>query len=116
MTLFRILLIAIFTVVALYTGVTIADHGLNLLPVFFGDIGKFAWPGQFDLDFMCMLALSAIWVAWRHQFSAAGLGLGVIAFFFGSPFLCVYLLIVSLRAKGGMSEILLGKARASVGA
>ena len=111
MNLFRILLIAMFTVVALYTEVTIAGLGPNLLPVFLGDIGKFAWPGQFDLDFMCMLALSAIWVAWRHQFSAAGIGLGVIAFFFGTPFLSVYLLVVSVRAKGGISEILLGKSR-----
>jgi hypothetical protein len=111
MNLFRILLIVMFTAVALYTGVTIAGHGLNLLPVFFGDIGKFAWPGQFDLDFMCMLALSALWVAWRHQFSAVGIGLGVVAFFFGTPFLAAYLITVSLPAKAGISEVLLGKSR-----
>ncbi len=111
MNLLRLLLIAMFTAVALYTGVTIAGHGPNLLPVFFGDIGTFAWPGQFDLDFMCMLALSAIWVAWRHEFSAAGLGLAVLAFFGGTGFLGAYLLVVSLRARGGMSEILLGPSR-----
>ncbi len=111
---FRTLLIAMFTAVALYTGVTIADHGPNLLPVFFGDIGKFAWPGQFDLDFMGMLALSAIWVAWRHQFSGAGLGLAVLAFFGGTGFLSAYLLVISLRAGGRMSEILLGQSRALV--
>lgn len=110
---FRILLGVMLTAVALYTGITIAGHGWNLLPVFFGDIGKFAWPGQFDLDFMCMLALSALWVAWRHRFSAGGLGLAVVAFFGGTPFLCVYLLVVSLRAKGGISEILLGESRAT---
>jgi hypothetical protein len=114
MNLFRLLLIAMFAAVALYTGVTIANHGANLLPVFFGDIGKLAWPGQFDLDFMCLLALSATWVAWRHQFSAAGLGLAVLAFFGGTGFLSAYLLVVSLRAKGLMSEILLGQARAAV--
>ncbi len=110
---FRMLLIAMFTAVALYTGVTIAAHGPDLLPVFFGDIGKFAWPGQFDLDFMGMLALSAIWVAWRHQFSVAGLGLGALAFFGGTGFLSAYLLFVSLRANGRMSEILLGPSRAA---
>ena len=39
------------------------------------------WFGQFNLDFMGFLILSAIWVAWRNQFSAAGLRvecLGVI--------------------------------------
>jgi hypothetical protein len=111
MTLFRGLLIVMFAAVALYTGATIAGHGWNLLAVFFGDIGAMAWPGQFDLDFMCMLALSALWVAWRHQFSALGLALGAVAFFGGTPFLTVYLLAVSLRAESGMSEILLGKSR-----
>ena len=111
MTGFRVLLIAMIMAVTLYTGVTVAGHGWNLLPVFFGDIAKMAWPGQFDLDFMCMLALSAAWVAWRHRFSAAGLGLAVLAFFGGTLFLGVYLLVVSLRAKGGMREILLGQAR-----
>ena len=114
MNVFRMLLIVMFTAVAFYTGVTIAGHGWDLLTVFFGDIGKMAWPGQFDLDFMCMLAMAALWVAWRHQFSPGGLGLAVVAFFGGTPFLTVYLFVVSLRAKGKMSEILLGKSRATV--
>lgn len=52
-----------------YTAVTISNHGWNLFPVFFGDMAKVAWPGQFNLDFMYMLAISAIWAAWRNQFS-----------------------------------------------
>jgi len=102
MTGFRILLVAMVGVLAPYTAVVIADHGWNLLPVFFGDIGKLAWPGQFDLDFMFMLALAALWVAWRHRFSAAGLALAVLAFFGGSPFLSVYLLVVSAARKSGV--------------
>ena len=70
-----------------YTSVTIADHGLNLLPVFFGDMAKMAWPGQFNLDFMTFLMLAGIWVSWRHQFSPAGLALGVIAVFGGMLFM-----------------------------
>ncbi len=116
MTLFRGLLVVMFAAVAVYTGVTITGHGWNLLPVFFEDIGKMAWPGQFDLDFMGMLALAALWVAWRHQFSAGGLGLAVVAFLGGTPFLSVYLLAVSLQAEGGMSEILLGKSLVAVNA
>ncbi len=58
------------------------------------------WPGQFNLDFMGFLALSAIWVAWRHQFSAGGLGLAVLAFFGGMLFLSIYLLIHTSRAGG----------------
>jgi hypothetical protein len=114
MTGFRALLVAIFAILTLYTGVVMGGHGWNLLPVFFGDMRNMAWPGQFDLDFMLMLTLSALWMAWRHRFSPAGLGLALLAFFGGSWFLSLYLLVVSLRANGGMSEILLGRSRATV--
>ncbi len=60
---FRILLAVIFVAIAGYTAIVIANHGMNLLPVFFGDMATMAWPGQFNLDFMCMLTLSALWVA-----------------------------------------------------
>ena len=76
MTLFRLFLAAWLVVIVAYTSVTVANHGLDLLPVFFGDMAEMGWPGQFNLDFMGFLALSALWVAWRHQFSPAGLGLG----------------------------------------
>ena len=64
-----------------------ANHGMGLLDVFFGDIAAMGWPGQFNLDFMGMLTLSAPWVAWRHRFSSAGLALGVLALFGGGLFL-----------------------------
>lgn len=105
---FRVLMVGLFAVLTLYSAGVIAHHGPNLLPVFFADIGRMTWPGQFDLDFMLMLLLSALWVAWRHRFSPAGLGLALLAFFGGSLFLSVYLFIVSLRAQGGVSGILLG--------
>ena len=113
MTGFRVLLIAIFGVLLVFTSVVIGAHGWGLMPIFFGDIAKMQWPGQFDLDFMFMLTLSALWVAWRHAFSGAGLALAVLAFFGGASFLSVYLFVVSLRAKGGMVEILIGTSRAA---
>ena len=112
MPLFRLFLLACMITIAAYTSVTIANHGWNLLPVFFGDMAQMAWPGQFNLDFMCFLALSAIWTAWRHQFSAAGLGLGVLAFFGGMSFLSIYLLIHTSRSGGDMKVLLLGEGRA----
>lgn len=66
MTLFRLFLGLCLVAITLYTAVTVSQHGFDLLPVFFGDMAKMGWPGQFNLDFMCLLALSAIWVAWRH--------------------------------------------------
>ena len=114
MTAFRILLMAFFATLLVYTSIVMINHGGNLLSVFFEDIITMGWPGQFNLDFMCMLALSALWVGWRHQFSGVGLLLAVVAFFGGTPFLSVYLLVLSLQTGGDMRAILLGKVRAQI--
>jgi hypothetical protein len=109
---FRNLLILIFVAILLYTGAVVAQHGFNLLPVFFGDIAKMGWPGQFNLDFLCMLTLSGLWVAWRHRFSGAGVALGLLALFGGALFLSVYLLVESRRAGGDIARLLLGRQQA----
>jgi len=110
-TAFRVLLIAIFAIVLGYTGVVIANHGMGLINIFFGDMAAMGWPGQFNLDFLFMLTLSAIWVAWRHQFSIAGLLLGLLAFFGGSLFLSTYLLVLSWLTRGDLKQILVGTRR-----
>ena len=111
MTFLRLLLVLIFSAVAVYKGVVVANHGLNLLPGFFGDMTKLAWPGQFNLDFMCLLVLSGLWVAWRHRFSVPGIALGLTATFGGALFLSVYLLVESYRSGGDMRSLLLGPNR-----
>ena len=112
MTAFRALLIAMFATLLVYTALVIAGHGWGLFPVFFGDMAKMGWPGQFNLDFMFMLTLSALWVAWRHGFSLPGLVLALIAFNGGASFLSVYLLILSFQTRGDMRAILMGPSRA----
>ena len=109
MNAFRILLVVIFLAISGYTVVVINNHGIGLLPVFFGDMAEMGWPGQFNLDFMCFLALSALWVSWRHQFSAVGLLLGVCAFFGGALFLSIYLFIQSYRVNGNFNLLLMGR-------
>lgn len=106
---FRAYLILCWIILLGYTAIVIGDHGLNLLPIFFGDIARMGWPGQFNLDFMLMLGLSALWTAWRNNFSALGLGLGLIAFFGGAGFLLPYLLFLSIRCRGNMHLILTGR-------
>jgi len=113
MNAFRALLAAVFLVIAAYTLVVVANHGLNLLPVFFGDMTKMQWPGQFNLDFMCMLLLAGLWVSWRHRFSVAGVVLGLVAVLGGALFLSAYLLVESFRTKGDMRRLLLGAGRVS---
>jgi hypothetical protein len=113
MVLFRLFLIACLAVIVPYTAVTIANHGMGLLPVFFGDMAAMGWPGQFNLDFFCFLLLSGLWVSWRGGFRPVDLALGVVAVFGGMPFLAAYLLVVSARNKGDLRAVLLGKTRAA---
>jgi hypothetical protein len=113
MTAFRAALVLLWLAVAGYTGVVVAHHGIDLVSVFFSDVRAMGWPGQFDLDFIGMLVLSGLWVAWRHDFSARGLGLGMLAAVGGILFLATYLLVLSLQSKGSMKEVLLGARRAA---
>lgn len=113
MNAFRTLLIVLWLIIAGYTAIVISNHGPGLLEVFFGDMAAMGWPGQFNLDFMSLLALSGLWVAWRHRFSGAGLALGALAFVGGGLFLTAYLLVVSFQARGDINEVLLGKTRLS---
>jgi hypothetical protein len=106
---FRILTVAVFAALLVYTSIVVANHGPNLLPVFFGDMAKFEWPGQFNFDFMFMLTFSALWVSWRHRFSGAGLALGLLAFFGGALFLSAYLFVESLRTGGDAKRLVLGQ-------
>lgn len=109
MILFRILLALMFFTIAGYTAVVVAHHGVELFSVFFGDMAKLMWPGQFNLDFMCLLLLSGLWVSYRHRFRPVGLLLGLGAFVGGVFFLSVYLLVESVRTRGHVPALLLGK-------
>ena len=110
---FRVLLAVIFLWITGYTAVVISNHGIGLFAAFFGDLAAMTWAGQFNADFMSFLALSALWVSWRHGFSPAGLGLGVLAFFGGALFLSIYLFVVSFGADDDARVLLLGEARAT---
>ena len=108
MAIFRTYLLLVIAVLGLYTLKVGLDHGWNLIPIFFDNILAMDWQGQFNVDFMSFLALSAIWVSWRHRFSPGGLILGVVAFFGGMMFLAPYLSWASLKAKGDVRVLLLG--------
>ncbi len=97
-------------VLLIYTGVVVSFHGFGFLPVFFGDILRVSWAGQFNLDFLFMLILAATWTAWRNRFSRFGMMLAFFALIGGSLFLAVYLLVLSWQTKGDMKQLLLGNA------
>jgi hypothetical protein len=113
-TLFRFFLAVEFVCLTGYTLLVGSKHGWNLLPVFFVDIATMTWPGQFNFDFMTFLLLSGLWLAWRNNFSVAGLVLGMIGVFGGMMFLAPYLLYASFQAQGDIKVLLLGKERAGV--
>lgn len=103
----RILCIAIFASLSLYTvPVLVADP--NLFPAFFGAIAAGGWQGQFNLDFLFMLTLSGLYVAWRHGFTPLGLVLGLIAFNGGALFLSLWLFVQSFRCQGDVRRLLVG--------
>ena len=113
MTGFRVFLVVLLVLMAGYTIVVVANHGMGLFPIFFGDIAALTWPGQFNADFLCFLLLSGLWLAWRNEFSPAGIALGAIGVVGGAPLLFTYLLIVSFTADGDIRVIMLGRSRAS---
>ena len=108
MRLFQIFLIAVLIIVSVYTFIVIQNYGINLFAPFFGDMAAMTWAGQFNLDFMFMLALSALWTAWRNEFSASGLVLAVFAFLGGIIFLSVYLLFLTKQTNGDIHRVLIG--------
>jgi len=109
---FRVLLASMAGTALVYTGVVGATQGWNFMPVFFMDIFAMKWPGQFNLDFSCLLLLSGLWLAWRHQFSPSGIALGLLALLGGAPLLSAYLFVASIQSRGDVKMLLLGKARA----
>jgi hypothetical protein len=102
----RIILIIMFACVFGYTAMVVVNHGWNLFAVFFGDMAAITWAGQFNLDFTCFLALTGLWLAWRHHFSPGGLILGVLGFLGGIMVLAPYLLYAGVKAKGDMNMLL----------
>lgn len=113
MALLRIFAAVFLAVLVVYTGIVMANHGLGLVPIFFGDMAAMAWPGQFNLDFMGFLMLSGLWVSWRHEYSLTGWLLTPLALTGGMLFLCIYLLIMSVRVNGDLKALILGEARAA---
>lgn len=114
MTYFRIYLVLAFLVLAAYTGIVIAEHGMSLFAVAARDVAQLGWPGQFDLDFTFLLILSGVWIAYRHRFSGTGIALGLCATVGGVLFTSVYLLVETFRTKGDVVALLLGQNRVEV--
>lgn len=112
-TAFRFFLAAIGLTILFYTLPVVAHHGMDLLPVFFGDIAKMEWPGQFNVDFSSFLLMTMLWVAWRNGFSVPGLMLALLVPVGGGMFTSFYVLFLTFSLKGDITALLLGTKRAA---
>lgn len=111
MTLFRALLLFMLASLLAYTGVVITREGADFRSAFSRDIARMTWAGQFNVDFLCLLLLTALWVAWRHRFNAGGIGLALLVLVGGTIFLSIYLLVEIARSGGDVVAVLLGSRR-----
>ena len=105
----RGVLIVMILVIYGYTAVVMGRDGFDFISPFLSNIRAVNWSGQFNLDFMCYLGMSAAWVAWRHRFSSAGLGMAALAAVFGFMFLAPYVVVAMTRAKGNVTMLVLGE-------
>jgi hypothetical protein len=113
MTALRLYLVLAWTLLVTFTAYVIGREGLaGLGPTFFGDIAAARWPGQFNADFLSMLALAALWAGWRNGWTVSGWVLALLAFNLGGTFLMAYLLILLHLEKGDMRRVLLGNREA----
>lgn len=108
MPLFLTLLTAMTVGILAYTGVTVAGHGVTLVPAFFGPMAEMTWQGQFNVDFLMFLVLSGLWTAWRNGMTVGGVALGVVAACFGIMFLAPYLLYLIVASGRDLQRVLMG--------
>ena len=104
----KIFAFSLFAIIAIYTIFVVASHGTWFLSTFVADILAVSWNGQFNLDFLGYLLVTALWVAWRHRFTPTGIGLGLIASVGGMLFFAPYLLYATFKSNGDMKVLLTG--------
>jgi hypothetical protein len=92
----------------IYTYYAFQIEGANLLSVFIKNISELNWSGQFNLDFLCYLTLSGIWIMWRNNFTYKSIFLGLVAMILGIVFFAPYLLYQIFKENGDMKNVFVG--------
>ncbi len=91
-----------------YTFIAFQTEGAALFNVFLANIKSLTWTGQFNLDFLCYLALSGLWIMWRNKFSGKSILVGTVAMIFGIVFFAPYLLWLLYKENGDLKHVLVG--------
>ena len=106
--LFKALLFTQVIVILIYTIFAFRAEGADLLSVFIRNIGDLGWSGQFNLDFLCYLILSGLWIMWRNKFTLKSILLGIAATVLGIVLLAPYLLWLINQENGNFRKVLIG--------
>ena len=92
----------------IYTVIAIQNDGANFLVRAQEFTTSMTWMGQFALDFLCYLILSALWVAWRNKFSTNSIVIAMVAMILGIIVFAPYLLYSIFKEKGDLKRVLIG--------
>ena len=113
MTQLRNLVAALFLLLLVYTLFVVVRDGANFFPLIVAEILAVGWAGQITLDLITFTTLSGLWVAWRHNFSAGGIALGLVVVVGAMLAFAPYLLYAIHQAQGDARKLLLGRMAAS---
>lgn len=91
-----------------YTLVVFTTEGTDFFSVFANNILLLNWTGQFNLDFLCYLILSGIWVMWRNKFTGKSIFVGILAMVLGIIVFAPYLLWLIYKENGDLKRVIVG--------
>lgn len=109
MLIFRIFLLGVSLWVNVTAWIAIYYHGPNLFSVVGRDLSSNTWNAQFDADLLCYLAISGLWIAWRHNFKPWVIPFGAVGGFLGNAFMAPYILFLTYQTKGDMRKLIMGE-------
>lgn len=107
-TALKILLIVQTVGLLIYTMVAFQNEGPDLLGVFLQNVVSWNWSGQFNLDFLCYLVLSGLWIMWRNKFVGKYILLGGAAMVLGIVLFAPYLIWLINKEKGNLKRVFVG--------
>ena len=91
-----------------YTFIAFQTEGASLFSVALNNVKSLNWSGQFNLDFLCYLTISGIWIMWRNKFRGISILVGTVAMILGIVFFAPYLLWLMNNEKGDLKRVLVG--------
>lgn len=102
-------LLALQTLVMIGYSFVAMRSGENLFEIFFRSMLNGDWAGQFNVDFLCYLILSGIWIMWRGNFRPLSIAIGSVASILGMVFFAPYLMWLTYIHRGDWQKILMGE-------